>query len=103
MDDALQKQITQQIKNKLEQAFCPSYLELINESHLHRGHQKEEVGVHLRLILVTEQVAHVPLLERERSVYRLLKEDMKHNIHALSMRIYTSKEWQDESQRTKRD
>ncbi len=75
------------IRQRLQEAFHPSQLEIIDESHKHLGHAGAAGGGgHFSLTLVSSQFAGCPLLERHRLVYEALGELMKTEIHALSIK-----------------
>jgi BolA protein len=79
------KRITS-IKTKLETAFSPKNLTLIDESHLHRGHAGAKTGKgHYRLKIEAESFKMMPVIQRHRAVYKALGKLMDSDIHALSI------------------
>lgn len=54
-------------------------------------------GVHFELIAVSNQFANKNMIARHRMVYEALGDKMKQEIHALSMKLYTVAEWQDQN------
>jgi BolA protein len=74
------------IRERLEQRFAPSALEVIDESHLHAGHPGARLGKgHFRVRIVAPAFAGLPALRRHRLVYESLDELMTQDIHALSI------------------
>ena len=74
------------IRDRLEQAFEPEHLELVDESHRHRGHAEAADGRgHYRLRIVSRRFRHTRPLERQRMVFKALGELMRTDIHALSI------------------
>lgn len=74
------------IRSRLENAFEPERLELIDEGHLHRGHAGAADGKgHYRLRIVSRQFEHTRPLERQRMIFDALGELMQTDIHALSI------------------
>ena len=81
----------QQIENKLQQAFSPAHLEVLNESHMHRVSPGAES--HFKVVLVSEQFAGQRSLARHRAVNSVLAEELSGGVHALALHTYTSEEW----------
>lgn len=74
------------IRSRLEAAFAPEQLEVIDDSHLHTGHPGARDGRgHFRVRLVSTFFAGVKPLERHRMVYAALGSLMETDIHALSV------------------
>lgn len=78
------------IETKLQDAFSPLSLEVINESHLHAGHSGDDGSGESHWCVVIKSAAFdgVPRVERDRMVYRALADEMK-IIHALTIKIKT--------------
>lgn len=77
-----------QIQTKLEQAFDPAELEVINESHLHAGHAGDDGSgeSHWRVVISSSAFDGVSRVDRDRMVYAALADEMK-MIHALTLKI----------------
>lgn len=75
------------IREKLTRALQPSRLEIVNESHLHAGHQSSPgTGEsHFRVLVVAPAFAGKSRLERHRIVNAALADELKHQIHALAV------------------
>lgn len=84
--------IQQQIEQKLVAALHPHYMQVINESSQHNVAKGSET--HFKLIVVSTEFASRKLLERQRTIYQLLADELSKHIHALSMYCYTPEEWQ---------
>ncbi|RTK94297.1 MAG: BolA/IbaG family iron-sulfur metabolism protein [Neisseriaceae bacterium] len=50
-------------------------------------------GRHFEAVVVSENFVGQQLIKRHRMIYAALGERMKEEIHALSMKLYTSEEW----------
>lgn len=83
------------IESKLEAAFNPESLQVINESHKH--HVPKNSETHFLVILVSDQFEQCNRVQRQRQVYQCLAEELRGCVHALSMRLFTSKEWEQQS------
>jgi BolA family transcriptional regulator, general stress-responsive regulator len=76
------------IERKLTEALQPERLEVINESHLHAGHQAHFDGTgesHFRIRVVAAAFAGKTRLERHRVINGILAEELKGEIHALAV------------------
>lgn len=74
------------IRARLEQQFAPTFLEVIDDSHLHAGHAGARSGKgHFRVRIVAPAFVGLTPLRRHRLVYESLAELMAQDIHALSI------------------
>ncbi len=78
----------EKIRVKLESAFQPTELIVRNESHLHAGHAGDDgTGEsHFAIEIAAEPFESKNRVEREKSIYAVLKDEMR-QIHALSIKI----------------
>ena len=75
-----------EINKRLQVALAPTSLEIIDESHLHAGHEGARDGRgHFRIKIASPQFEGLRLLERHRLVYAALGDLMDTDIHALSI------------------
>lgn len=82
------------IRRKLEAAFAPERLEIVDESHRHAGHAgaRPEGGTHFRVTIVAAAFAGQPRLARQRRVYEALGEELAGGLHALALRALAPEE-----------
>ena len=80
------------IKNKLKENFDVSELILINESYKHKNHKKDTSCGHFKLLIVSNDFKDVSLIKRHQSIYKVLDEMIKVEIHALSIKAVTIQE-----------
>ena len=75
------------LRAKLDQAFRPERLSLVDESRLHAGHAGARPGgeSHFRLEIVSPVFAGLSRLERQRRVNAVLAEELAGPVHALSV------------------
>lgn len=74
------------IRSRLETAFEPEQLELVDESHRHRGHAGAADGRgHFKVRIVSHRFRHIRPLQRQRMVFEALGDLMQTDIHALSI------------------
>lgn len=78
----------QKIYDKLSAACAPTYLEVINESHLHSGHAGDDGSgeSHFRLEIRADTFDKMSRVTREREIYKILNDEMS-QIHALSIKF----------------
>ncbi|MBD8880882.1 BolA family transcriptional regulator [Rhodanobacter sp. 7MK24] len=76
--------MAEQIRVRLAAAFSPTELEVVDESHLHRGHAGEGKG-HFHVRIVSSAFAGVLPIKRHRMIYATLDDLMNRGIHALSI------------------
>lgn len=84
--------LEQHIRQKLETAFNPQFIELRNESYMHSVPENSET--HFKLVLVCEQFADKRRLARHRAVNQLLADELSGPVHALALHLYSPQEWQ---------
>jgi BolA protein len=73
-----------EIRARLERAFAPTSLEVIDEGHLHIGHAGEGSG-HFRVRIASAAFEGKPRVQQHRMVYDALADLMGHGIHALAI------------------
>lgn len=81
----------QTIIDKLEKAFSPQHLEVINESHMHNVPQGSES--HFKVLIVSDEFNNKMLVARHRLVNKALEQELKGGIHALALHTLTMEEW----------
>ena len=81
------------IKKVLEETFSPVEIEVLDESHKHVGHLGARSGKgHFKLTIISKRFEGLPMIQRQRLVYRALASLMETDIHALSMSTLTPSE-----------
>lgn len=76
------------IAGKLESAFSPERLEVINESHLHAGHQPGFDGegeTHMRIRIVSAAFSGMSRVARHRAINEAVKAELDAGLHALAV------------------
>jgi BolA protein len=86
--------VADKIRKKMQEAFSPACLEIVDESALHAGHAgaRPEGESHFRLLIVAEMFIDRGRLERQRMIYQALGDLMATDIHALSIKALTPDE-----------
>ena len=83
MNRAAAGKVYQIIVKKLQDQFNPKHLEIINESHMHSVPKDSET--HFKVIVISEFFNKMSLLERQRAVQEVLKDELSSGVHALSI------------------
>lgn len=78
------------IVEKVKEKFKPIHIEIENESHKH-AHGGTET--HFKLLVVSKVFVGMSRLQRQRTIYALLKDEMQAGLHALAQRALTPEEW----------
>ncbi len=78
------------IRAKLQEAFEPARLEVVNESELHAGHRNSPgTGEsHFRVLVVSPVFTGKSRLARHRLVNEVLAAELNGKIHALALDLY---------------
>ena len=79
---------------KLGAALQPARLDVVDESARHAGHAgaRPEGETHFRIEIVSESFRGLNRVARERLVHKLLSEELRGPIHALSLALSTPEE-----------
>jgi BolA family transcriptional regulator, general stress-responsive regulator len=80
--------LRQIIHDKLQRSLRCSLLEIINESHLHGGHNGfDGFGEsHFRIIISSLELSKLPLVKAHQKIYSILSQEMQ-QIHALAIEV----------------
>ncbi len=86
--------ISDTLTGKLNAAFAPQSLDIVNESHLHAGHGGHTPNgeSHFRVHIVSEAFNGKSRIERHRMINELLAVELRDAIHALAIHANTPAE-----------
>lgn len=74
-------------------AACgPTYLEVVNESGKHNVPKGSET--HFKVVMISDKFEGLRLIQRHRMINEILQEELAGPIHALSLHLYTSQDWE---------
>ena len=78
---------SQTMKTKLERAFSPEFLDVIDESHQHHGHSGAREGgeTHFRVRIKAQAFKGLSRLAMHRAINEALAEDLASGVHALAI------------------
>lgn len=80
--------VTQALRAKLETAFRPERLEIVDDSARHAGHAGARAGgeSHFNVVIVSAAFEGLTRVERQRRVNAVLREELAGPVHALSIK-----------------
>ena len=79
------------IIKKLDGAFSPDHLEVINESASHNVPEGSES--HFKVVIVSQGFEGQSAVKRHQSVYAILAAELQSGVHALALHTYLPDEW----------
>ena len=86
--EADEQTLAEIVRSRLERAFSPSYLEVVDESVQHHGHAAHHAGnKHLAIIITAQDLKNLSRVESHRKIYALLTDLMPEPLHALRIMI----------------
>ena len=79
--------VADSIRRKLTEAFRPEALEVVDESHLHKGHAGHRPGgeSHFRVKISAAAFRGKSRVQTHRMVYDALKGEIAEGLHALAI------------------
>ena len=76
------------IEQCLQTTFRPNYLKVLDQSHLHKGHEGAKSGKgHFRVEISESCLPHQKLLANHRAIHEALGDMMHNDIHALQIKL----------------
>jgi len=82
-----------EIRRRLEEALQPRELDVIDEGHLHVGHEGARDGRgHIRLRIRSDRFAGLGMMQRHRLVYEVMGDLMRTDVHALAIEAHSPEE-----------
>lgn len=85
----------EKIKKTLNDNLKIDRIEITDQSNQHIGHSgwKKGITTHISLLLVSDDFKGKSKVQRHRTVYGVLQNELKEYIHALSIKALTIKEY----------
>ena len=79
--------VADRMQEKLNAAFSPTNLKIVDDSDKHKGHAGAREGgeSHFTVVIESQAFAGVGRVERQRMVHKVLAEDLAGPVHALSV------------------
>jgi BolA protein len=79
--------VADRMREKLNAAFSPTNLKVVDDSDKHKGHAGAREGgeSHFTVVIESQAFAGIGRVERQRMVHKVLAEDLAGPVHALSV------------------
>ena len=86
--------VAARLRAKLEAAFRPTELVILDESARHAGHAGAPPSgeSHFRIRIVSTEFAGLSRVERQRRVYGAISEEIRGGVHAIALTTMTPEE-----------
>ena len=82
------KQLTEIVKNKLEQNITCEKIEIQDKTFLHKNHKThDKKKFHLRLIITSNYLKKKSKIESTKEIYKILENELKNYIHSIQISI----------------
>ena len=81
------------IENLIKSELKVSAIKIVDFSAQHEGHKGNEGGGHFQAVIISDDFEGLTLIKRHQKIYSILGDLLKKEIHAFSMKTYTSKEF----------
>ena len=77
------------ILSKLKKHLEPSFIEVIDESHLHANHNPDAKngGTHFKIKIISNTFKDKSKIEKHRIVHEILDYELKNGVHALTLSL----------------
>jgi|TARA_B100000214_G_scaffold152585_1_gene109260 BolA protein len=82
------KQLTEIVKNKLEQNITCEKIEIQDKTFLHKNHKThDKKKFHLKLIITSNYLKKKNKIESTKEIYKILENELKNYIHSIQISI----------------
>ncbi len=81
--------VKKNILSKLKKSLKPSFIEVIDESHLHANHNPDAKngGTHFKVKIISSIFKGKSSIEKHRIVHEILDYELKNGVHALTLNL----------------
>jgi BolA protein len=84
---------TETIRNILNTSIQPQFIEVLDDSQAHAGHEGAKAGGgHFYLTIISDKFIDKSRIQRHQLIYGTLGDLMHNEIHALSIKAFTPQE-----------
>ena len=82
------KQLTELVKNKLEQNITCEKIQIQDKTFLHKNHKThDKKKFHLKLIITSNYLKKKNKIESTKEIYKILENELKNHIHSIQLSI----------------
>ena len=83
------KQLTELVKNKLEQNITCEKIQIQDKTFLHKNHKThDKKKFHLKLIITSNYLKKKNKIESTKEIYKVLESELKNYIHSIQISIF---------------
>lgn len=76
------------LKSKLNTTFNPSFLDIIDDSHLHVGHVgAEDNKLHITIKIKAKALENLNRIQQHKMIYSSMSKEIESHFHAISIII----------------
>jgi|TARA_B100001540_G_C15813617_1_gene645900 BolA protein len=76
------------IEKKIKSNIDAKSIEVIDNSHKHRGHKNyQENKLHLKIVINSDHLKSLDRIQAHKKIMKILKNEIKEKIHALELKI----------------
>ena len=85
--------VADSLKQKLTEAFSPTHLEVVDESHKHKGHvgARPEGETHFHVTIESQAFSGMTRVMQQRLIYQAVQEELDGPVHALGLTVRVPK------------
>ena len=82
-------EVKKNIVSKRQKHLEPSFIEVIDESHLHANHNPDAKngGTHFKVKIISNTFKDKSKIEKHRIVHEILDYELKNGVHALTLNL----------------
>lgn len=90
----MEETVADRIRRKLSAELVPEQLDIVDESHRHKGHAGHDARgeSHFHVTVVAGRFEGMTRVARQRLIYGILAEEMAERVHALALTTLTPTE-----------
>lgn len=85
------RNVIETIERRIREKLAPSLLEIRNDSHLHKGHNKDAAQkgaeTHIHITIEAEKLKGITRFQKHQTIMELLADIMPTPLHAVSLKV----------------
>tara|TARA_B100000700_G_scaffold101853_1_gene114813 strand:- start:283 stop:591 length:309 start_codon:yes stop_codon:yes gene_type:complete len=89
LNQKIMNEIRENILKKIKNELKPSFIEVIDESHLHANHNPDAKngGTHFKIKVISSFFEGKSKIEKHRVIHQILDYELKNGLHALTLEL----------------
>ena len=88
--------IKETINSKINSELNTHFLKIVDFSDQHKNHYDNGSRgdtYHITLIIVSKDFQNMSKIQRERKIYKILRNEIRDNLHSIRLKLYTLDEY----------